>query len=213
MRRALALAAAAVTLFAGPATPRTAAHDRDDQPPAGNYLRTCRNITVFDYGPNATISAQCRDETGRWRDTSARFAGCDRIENRDGQLSCRGGGGDGGLRPPPASFGGWRQRLRPPPAYSSQITLFTAPNFGGERFQTREEISNLPKRYNDQALSLRIEGRGAWEVCADSDFHGRCQVFDRDVRGPSPGRPRLCDQFVATRTLNAALKAPPATFP
>ena len=37
-------------------------------------------------------------------------------------------------------------------------------------------------RYNDQALSLRIEGRGAWMVCAESDFGGRSQVVDRDVR-------------------------------
>jgi len=30
-------------------------------------------------------------------------------------------------------------------------------------------------------MSLRIQGRGAWQVCSDSDFRGRCQVFDRDV--------------------------------
>lgn len=179
MRRALAIAALALLTLAGPGRAQDRGFDRDDRPPAGNYLRTCRNITVFDYGPNATISAQCRDETGRWRDTSARFAGCDRIENRDGQLFCRGDGDGGGFRPPIGGGGGGG--FRPPPAYSSTITLFSAPNFGGERFQTREEVTNLPKRYNDQALSLKVEGRGAWEVCADSDFRGRCQVFDRDV--------------------------------
>ena len=81
-------------------------------------------------------------------------------------------------RPPPPAYGGGGFR---PPAFSSTITLFSGPNFSGERIQSREEITNLPKRYNDQALSLRIEGRGSWEVCADSDFRGRCQVFDRDV--------------------------------
>ena len=31
-------------------------------------------------------------------------------------------------------------------------------------------------------MSLRIDGRRAWMVCSDSDFRGRCQVFDHDVR-------------------------------
>jgi hypothetical protein len=136
------------------------------------YLRTCRSITVLGYGPGAVMTAQCRDEGGRWRDASTRFDGCERIDNRDGQLLCRGGGDDYRLSP----AGGFR-----PPGFNSQITLFSAPNFNGERFQSSSEITNLPKRYNDQALSLRIDGRGAWEVCADSDFRGRCQIFDRDV--------------------------------
>lgn len=188
MRHAIALAAlcaslGAAALLAGPGQAQDRYdRDRDERPPAGNYFRTCRSITVFDFGPNATISAQCRDETGRWRDTSARFAGCERLDNRDGQLICRGGGGGGYGPPPYGGGGGGGGGYRPPPvASNSQITLFSAPNFGGERFQSRDEVTNLPKRYNDLALSLKIEGRGAWEVCADSDFKGRCQVFDRDV--------------------------------
>jgi Beta/Gamma crystallin len=184
MRRALALAALSTALLAGSGQAQDRYdRDRDDRPPAGNYLRTCRNITVFNYGPNATISGQCRDETGRWRDTSARFSGCERLDNRDGQLICRGGQG-GGYGPPPSSAGGGGGGYRPPPpaaAYGSQIALYSAPNFGGERFQTFDEVTNLPKRYNDVALSLKIEGRGAWEVCVDSDFKGRCEVFDSDV--------------------------------
>jgi hypothetical protein len=186
MRRAPALAALLLALAASAGGGAIAqdrdrfdrGFDRDDAPPPGNYLRTCRNITVFNYGPAATISAQCRDETGRWRDTSARFAGCDRVVNRDGQLYCRGPGERDDFRPPAGGGGGG---FRPPPYGGSQITLFSAPNFGGERFQTTSEITNLPKRYNDQAMSLRIEGRGAWQVCVDSDFQGRCQVFDHDV--------------------------------
>lgn len=173
MRRALALAAVATIglAAAGHAQDRFDRGGRDDQPPPGNYFRTCRNITATD---GVTMTAQCRDEGGRWRDTSARFAGCERLDNRDGQLTCRGGGD---YRPPNGGGGGGFR----PPGFNSQIVLFSAPNFGGERFQTREEVTNLPKRYNDQALSLRIEGRGGWEVCADSNFGGRCQVFDRDV--------------------------------
>ncbi len=180
MRRALAFAAVSLLSLAGVGHAQDR-YDRDDQPPPGNYLRTCRNITVFDYGPRATISAQCRDDSGRWRDTSTRFAACDRLDNQNGQLFCR-GGGDYGYRPPyGGGGGGGGGGFRPPPAYGSQITLFSGPNFGGDRFQSREEVTNLPKRFNDQALSLRIEGRGAWELCTDSDFRGRCQVFDRDV--------------------------------
>ena len=66
------------------------------------------------------------------------------------------------------------------------ITLFDGPDFSGRAFQTSSEITNLPKQYNDRAVSLRIEGRGAWQVCTDSDFRGRCQVFDRDVRDLRP---------------------------
>jgi len=62
------------------------------------------------------------------------------------------------------------------------LTLFDGPNFAGRPFQTWSEITNLPKQDNDRAMSLRIEGRRPWMVCTDSDFRGRCQVFDRDVR-------------------------------
>src|SRR3954469_9434796 len=100
MKVAPALAALAATLLAGAGQAQDR-FDRDDQPPPGNYFRTCRNITVYD---GVTMTAQCRDESGRWRDTSARFAGCDRLDNRDGQLGCRGGDrppfGGGGFRPP-----------------------------------------------------------------------------------------------------------------
>lgn len=179
MRRTLALAAVAAIALAGAVQAQDRDRDRDErggqmrggQPPPGDYFRTCRNVSTFGFGRDATMTAECQDDRGRWRNTSVRFAGCERLDNRDGQLLCR-GGGDGGGRPP---FGGGGFGGR------STITLFTAPNFGGERFQARDEITNLPKRYNDQALSLRIEGRGAWQVCADSDFRGRCQVFDRDV--------------------------------
>ena len=69
-----------------------------------------------------------------------------------------------------------RDRGRP------SITLYDRPDFGGRPFQSSSEITNLPRQDNDRAMSLRIDGRRAWQVCADSDFRGRCQVFDRDVR-------------------------------
>lgn len=84
-----------------------------------------------------------------------------------------GGYGNGG-------YGGGYRNSRPRPVSGGNMTLFTGPNFAGGAFGTSREITNLPRQYNDQAMSLKI-GRGAWEVCTDSDFRGRCQVFDRDV--------------------------------
>ncbi|WP_394762565.1 beta/gamma crystallin-related protein [Phenylobacterium sp.] len=64
----------------------------------------------------------------------------------------------------------------------ASITLFMQPGFNGRTFQSFREITNLPKQYNDRAMSLRIDGRRPWQVCADSDFRGHCEVFDHDVR-------------------------------
>jgi hypothetical protein len=61
------------------------------------------------------------------------------------------------------------------------LILFNGPDFSGRAFQTTNEITNLPKQDNDRAMSLRIQGRRAWQVCTNSDFKGRCQVFDHDV--------------------------------
>lgn len=62
------------------------------------------------------------------------------------------------------------------------ITLFDQPDFGGRPFQTWSEITNLPRQYNDRAMSLRIDGRRPWQVCSNSDFKGHCETFDHDVR-------------------------------
>jgi hypothetical protein len=69
-----------------------------------------------------------------------------------------------------------RDRGRP------SITLFDRPDFGGRPFQASGEVTNLPRRDNDRAMSLKIDGRRPWQVCADSDFKGHCEVFDHDVR-------------------------------
>ncbi len=177
MKRTIALATILGLAIAGSAI----AQPRGGNPPPGDYFRTCRNISTMGYGPGATMTADCRDEGGRWRTTSVQYAGCDRIENRDGQLICLRADGPGGGYPgrPPYGGGGGYGR-------GSQLTLFSGPNFTGEPFPTRSEFTNLPKRYNDRAVSLRIEGRGAWQVCTDSDFKGHCEVFDRDVEDLRP---------------------------
>ena len=73
-----------------------------------------------------------------------------------------GGGGGGGYRP-------------------STLMMYPSVNFQGPAFEARSEYTNLPRQFNDKAHSLRIVGGGAWEVCVDSNFRGRCQVFDRDT--------------------------------
>ena len=176
------LAAAAVALAAGAAQAQP--DGRSAASPPGSYLDSCRDVSTYGYGEDATVTARCRDERGHWRAASLRIGRCREIENRDGRLVCAEGGRDRD-RPPwaegdrdrPAFDGGGR------PGYGrNSITLFSAPDFGGRPFETQGEITNLPKQYNDRAMSLRIQGRGVWQVCTDSDFRGRCQVFDRDVR-------------------------------
>jgi hypothetical protein len=176
MKRVTALATILGLTVAGAAI----AQPRGATPPPGDYFQSCRNVSTAGYGPGATMTAECRDERGRWRTSSLQFGGCDRIENRDGQLMCLRGGGPGG------GGGGGGYPGRPPFGRGSQLTLFSGPRFSGEAFQTRKEITNLPKQFNDRAVSLRIEGRGAWQVCANSDFKGRCEVFDRDVQDLRP---------------------------
>ena len=177
MTNAVVFAGAVATLAllsgAADSQPRGAA------PPPGNYFETCRNVSTFGFGPNATMTAECRVRDGGWRQTSIRFAGCDRIENRNGQLSCRPGEA---YSPPFTGPGYGDSGARDGRRGQSSLTLFSAPDFGGQPFQTFREITNLPREYNDRGMSARIDGRQAWEFCTDSNFRGRCQVFDHDVR-------------------------------
>jgi hypothetical protein len=176
MKTILTLAAALAGLAVTQVQAQPGPQARGAQPPGGDYWRSCRDVSTYDYGDNAVLVAQCRDERGRWRGASLRYGRCREIENRDGDLVCRDGGGQppwsggGGWTP---GDGGWR---------GGSVTLYTGPDFSGQPYEARDEVTNLPRNVNDRAISLRIEGRGAWEVCADSDFRGRCQVFDRDVR-------------------------------
>lgn len=173
MQRTLVLAAiAAGSLMAGAAVGQP---DRGyGGPPRGSYVESCRNISTYGRGEDATVTAQCRDVNGRWRSASLRYGRCDSVDNRDGELVCADRD-----RPPPWAGGSDGGGSRP--GRRGSITLFSAPNFDGRPFQASSEVTNLPKQFNDRAMSLRIEGRGAWQVCSDSDFRGRCQVFDRDV--------------------------------
>lgn len=92
------------------------------------------------------------------------------------------------LRPTDGPGGGYPPYPPAPPPWGggggyrpSTLMMYPSVNFQGPAFETRSEYSNLPRQFNDKAHSLRIVGGGAWEVCVDSNFRGRCQVFDRDT--------------------------------
>lgn len=137
--------------------------------PNGTYQQSCRDPRVS----GNMLSASCRDNRGQWNYSSIRYRDCRYdIRNDNGRLACEFGGGGGGGGWPPGGGGGGR----------SELTLFSGADFQGQPFSTGSEITNLPRQYNDRAMSLRIQGRGSWQVCVDSNFRGRCQIFDRDVR-------------------------------
>ncbi|WP_312167189.1 CVNH domain-containing protein [Phenylobacterium sp.] len=133
------------------------------QLPSGSYQQTCRDARVS----GNTLTASCRDGRGRWNYSTLNFRDCrSDIGNDNGRLVCGWSGGGGG---PPWSGG------------QSTLMLYSSPNFSGQAYQAAREVTNLPRQFNDRAMSLRIQGRGAWQICSDSDFRGRCQIFDRDV--------------------------------
>lgn len=130
--------------------------------PGGSYQSSCRDARVN----GDTLSASCQDNRGRWNYSSLRYRECrNEIRNDNGRLVCGWGGGGGP---------GW--------SGASTVMLYSSPGFTGMAYQADREVTNLPRQFNDKAMSLRIQGRGAWQVCSDSDFRGRCQIFDRDVQ-------------------------------
>jgi hypothetical protein len=57
------------------------------------------------------------------------------------------------------------------------ITLFDAPGMQGRAFNVNGPISNLDGTgFNDRAQSAIINS-GQWQICADSDFLGSCEVL------------------------------------
>ncbi|MEC5216042.1 hypothetical protein RCH09_000979 [Actimicrobium sp. GrIS 1.19] len=59
----------------------------------------------------------------------------------------------------------------------SGVELFTAPNFGGNRYPVNQDLSNFQQGgFNDRIASVVIYG-GQWEMCVDANFRGQCVVF------------------------------------
>jgi len=57
---------------------------------------------------------------------------------------------------------------------AAQVTLYEGEGFRGRVFATSRQVVNLDRTgFNDRASSAIVEG-GAWEVCEDAQFAGRC---------------------------------------
>lgn len=61
------------------------------------------------------------------------------------------------------------------------IELFASPNFIGESRAFPIAEPDLSRNgFNDRALSVRLSGRGSWQLCEDAQYRGRCVVLNRD---------------------------------
>lgn len=63
-------------------------------------------------------------------------------------------------------------------------TLYELPGFQGRQTVIYGRAENLPRQFNDMAMSGRFEGR--WRVCEHSDFGGRCVNVEGDVADLQP---------------------------
>lgn len=95
-----------------------------------------------------------------------------------------------------------------PPA----ITFYDLQRFGGRSFSTEQTTFNLEREgFNDRASSAVVVG-GAWEVCSDPRFGGRCTVL-------SPGEYAnltpmgLNDRISSVRRVDGPDGRPPAPPP
>ena len=62
-------------------------------------------------------------------------------------------------------------------ACAAEMTLYSAPNFGGADMTIRGEARNLDGTgFNDRAASAIVRS-GRWEVCTDAHFSGQCVVL------------------------------------
>lgn len=162
MRKTISLiAASAAALFATAAAAQAPSWNGPyDDLPRGSYARSCREISAFD----GRVWALCRAGGGRWTWSSARVDNCRAgLENRDGRLTCAGGGGwNGG--------GGFR----------ADAVLFEHAGYDGRPYEVRGDMPDLTAvNFNDRASSIKIL-RGEWQVCEDINYGGRCWTLSRD---------------------------------
>ena len=66
----------------------------------------------------------------------------------------------------------------PASAFAQEVTLFSGKNFKGHSVTLHKDAANFERLgFNDQVSSLRVR-HGKWELCTDSEFRGRCRVFE-----------------------------------
>lgn len=73
-------------------------------------------------------------------------------------------------------------------AIAGELTLFADSDFRGARVTLQGDARDLRRMdFNDRVSSLVVRS-GVWELCADSDFRGRCAQF-------GPGEYRVLPNF------------------
>ncbi|MBI1685231.1 beta/gamma crystallin-related protein [Caulobacter hibisci] len=134
--------------------------------PRGSYLESCRDAAVR----GRELTAQCRNDRGRWNWTSADADCRGDMTNQDGRLVCYGGGGH------PGQGGGWR----------GGVVLYQDGGFRERSVEINGDTPDLRAfNFNDRASSIRVQG-GDWELCDDINYGGRCWRVSSDIVQFSP---------------------------
>ena len=84
---------------------------------------------------------------------------------------------------------------------AAQLTLYADDGFHGNRVTADHRIDDFANSgFNDRASSAQVRG-GAWEVCTDAHFGGRCVVL-RPGSYPSLGAMGLNDKISSIRPVD-----------
>ncbi|HEY0270910.1 MAG TPA: beta/gamma crystallin-related protein [Sphingomonas sp.] len=60
--------------------------------------------------------------------------------------------------------------------------FFSKPGFQGRSLAVDRPIGKLDKfGFDDKPSSIMIKSGGAWRICADDHFGGRCEIIDRSI--------------------------------
>ena len=98
---------------------------------------------------------------------------------------------------------------------AAQITLYQNEGFRGPAFAADRPMANFDRTgFNDRASSAVVE-RGAWQVCEDARFQGRCVVL-RPGNYPSLSEMGLNDRISSVRPVSGkgyVYAPPPAPVP
>lgn len=135
--------------------------DGDDQDlPRGDWRSSCRNYHIY----GTVLRAECRDQYGRYVQSSIDVRQCRReVSNYGGRLVCGNGGAGGGNGP-------------------GRIILYKHTDFGGK---TRVYTGDVPdmnqQAFGHTASSAVVQG-GVWQLCDQTYYRGNCIIVDRAER-------------------------------
>jgi hypothetical protein len=67
------------------------------------------------------------------------------------------------------------------------VVLYDGPDFSGRAVRVQNDMPSLYKRGFDDRASSMVIHEGAWQICTDEGYEGRCRVFQpgeyADLRG------------------------------